>query len=82
MAHIQSGDAYWVMWIGKRQWEGLPGEFDVGQPGWVFATDESLSDEAVDLFIFAPAFGSESAWPYTVSCGATDFLRFTTLENV
>ena len=56
MAYLQSGDAYWVMWIGERQWEGSPGEFDLGQPGWLFP-----SDEAADRFIFSPAFGPKTA---------------------
>ncbi len=82
MAYLQSGDAYWVMWIGERQWEGLPGEFDVGQSGWVFATGETLRDEGVDVFIFSPTLGSESKRSYQVPCVTEDFLRFTTLENV
>ncbi len=44
------------MWIGKRQLEGLPGKFDVGQTGWVYP-----KDEFVGLFIFAPAFNRKIA---------------------
>lgn len=65
------------MWIGKRQWEGLPGEFDVGQPGWVFPLAE-----VAELFIFTPVFASECSWSYRVSCLPEDFLRFTPHENV
>jgi len=64
------------MWIGKRQWEDLPGKFDVGQTGWVCP-----ADEPVGLFRFFPAFGSRSAWSYQVVCAPGDFLRFTLLEN-
>lgn len=64
------------MWIGKRQWEDLPGEFDVGQAGWVCPTDEP-----VGLFRFFPAFSTRSAWSYQVVCAAEDFLRFTLREN-
>lgn len=63
-------------WIGKRQWEGLPGEFDVGQAGWVYP-----KGEPANVYIFSPAFGSESAWSYQVPCVAENFLRFTTLEH-
>lgn len=77
MDKAPSDNAFWVMWIGPRQWEGLPGEFDVGQPGWVCAAGEPAG-----VFIFYPALGSESAWSYGVSCVARDFLRFGTLEQV
>ncbi len=77
MVEARSSDAYWVMWIGARQWEGLPGEFDVGQTGWVYT-----KDEPVGLFRFFPALGSQGAWSYQVVCVAKDFLRFTTLEHV
>ena len=76
MASIQNGDAHWVMWIGARQWEGLPGEFDVGQAGWVCPKDDQ-----VGFFRFFPAVGSGNGWSYQVACMAGDFLRFTTLEN-
>lgn len=76
MADVQEGDACWVMWIGKRQWEGLPGEFDVGQAGWVYTKGEPAG-----VYIFCPAFGSESAWSYQLPCVVEDFLRFTTLEH-
>lgn len=76
MAHGQGGDAFWVMWIGPKQWEGLPGEFDIGQTGWVYSNGETAG-----LFSFFPAFGSQSAWSYQVACVAADFLRFTLLEN-
>lgn len=62
--------------IGKRQWEGLPGEFDVGQTGWVYP-----SSKPVGVFIFSPAFNPKIAWSYQVVCAAEDFLRFTLLEN-
>ena len=74
--NVPSGTALWVMWIGTRQWEGLPGEFDVGQPGWVCP-----KDDAPELFHFFPAFSPSSAWSYGVVCVANDFLRFTTLEH-
>ncbi len=77
MDETPSSNAFWVMWIGPRQWEGLPGEFDVGQPGWVCA-----AGDLVGVFIFYPAFGSESAWSYGVSCVTRDFLRFGRLEQV
>ncbi len=77
MSEVARNDTFWVMWIGPQQWEGLPGEFDVGQPGWVRAVGEP-----VGVFIFYPAFGSESAWSYGVTCVARDFLRFSTLEQV
>lgn len=32
-SEVARNKACWVMWIGPRQGEGLPGEFDVGQPG-------------------------------------------------
>ena len=70
------GDAVWVMWVGPRQWEDLPGEFDVGQSGWVYP-----QDEAAELFSFFPAFGAGNAWSYGVVCAAQDFLRFTTHEH-
>lgn len=76
MAHGPGGSAYWVMWIGERQWEESPGEFDVGQTGWVCPAEET-----VGLFRFFPAFDSRSVWPYQVVCEAEDFLRFTLLEN-
>ena len=66
--------AYWVMWIGPRQWEGLPGEFDVGQAGW-------MCGDAGGLFRFFPAFGAHSAWAYQVVCEAKDVMRFTPFEN-
>ncbi len=75
MAHGQGGEARWVMWMGLRQWEGLPGEFDVGQTGWVYARGNSAG------FFFVPAFSSRVALSYEVSCVAEDFLRFTLLEN-
>lgn len=65
------------MWVGPRQWEGLPGEFDIGQPGWVCMTGEPAG-----VFVFYPVFGSESAWSYQVACVAQDFLRFNTLERI
>ena len=77
MSELASGSAFWVMWIGPRQWEGLPGEFDVGQPGWVYPAGGPAG-----VFIFYPVFGAESAWSYQVSCVAQDFLRFGTLERV
>ena len=77
MSEVVRDEAFWVMWIGPRQWEGLPGEFDVGQPGWVY-----LIGEPAGVFIFYPVFGSESAWSYQVTCVARDFLRFGTLERV
>ena len=76
MAHGRDNSACWVMWIGLRQWEGLPGEFDVGQTGWVYP-----KEEAEGAFIFSPAFGPKTALSYQVSCVAEDFLRFTLLEN-
>ena len=76
MTHVQHDDAHRVIWLGKRQWEGLPGEFDVGQAGWVYPEDEPAG-----VFIFSPAIGSKSAWSYQVPCVAKDFLRFTSLEN-
>jgi hypothetical protein len=76
MAHVQDGDAHWVMWVGARQWEGLPGEFDVGQAGWVCPKDDQ-----VEFFRFFPALGSGYGWSYQVACMAKDFLRFTALEN-
>lgn len=69
-------DALWVMWIGKRHWEGLPGEFDVGQTGWVYPRSKPAG-----VFMFFPAFSSESAWSYQVPCVVADFLRFTSREN-
>ncbi len=54
----------------------MPGEFDVGQIGWVCPTEET-----VGLFRFFPAFGSRSAWSYQVVCAVEDFLRFTLREN-
>ena len=74
--NVPSGTALWVMWIGTRHPEGLPGEFDVGQTGWVFP-----KDDAPELFYFFPAFGSYNAWSYQVVCVAKDFVRFTTLEH-
>jgi hypothetical protein len=64
------------MWIGKRQWEGLPGEFDVGQTGWAWP-----KDAPVGFFDFFPTFNPNVAWSYQVPCVAEDFLRFTLLEN-
>ena len=75
MSEVQGSNTFRVMWIGPRQWEGLAGEFDVGQTGWVCAAGEPAG-----IFIFYPASGSESAWSYQVSCVARDFLRFGTLE--
>lgn len=75
MDETLSGNAFWVMWLGPRQWEGLPG-FGVGQPGRVCAVDEPAG-----VFIFYPVFGSESAWSYQVSGVTKDFLRFSTLEH-
>lgn len=68
MAHGQGGEARWVMWIGLRQWEGLPGEFDVGQTGWVYARGNSAG------FFFVPARGLPCrtrchVWP-TTSCAS------------
>ena len=77
MDETPSSNAFWAMWVGPRQWEGLPGEFDVGQPGWVYPTGL-----AANVCIFYPVFGSESAWSYQVSCVPKDFLRFGTLEHV
>ena len=75
MSEVARDGAFWVMWIGPRQWEGLPGEFDVGQPGWVYPAGEPAG-----VFTFYPVFGSESAWSYQVACVSRDFLRFGTLE--
>ncbi len=77
MSEVARDDAFWVMWIGPRQWEGLPGEFDVGQPGWVYPTGEPAG-----VFIFYAVFGSESAWSYQVACVSQDFLRFSTLKRI
>jgi hypothetical protein len=44
------------MWIGKRQWEGLPGKFDVGQTGWVWPKDAPGG-----FFDFFPAFNPNVA---------------------
>lgn len=77
MAHEQSRGAYLVMWIGERRWEGLPGEFDAGQSGWVYP-----QNNPVGAFRFLPAFDSKYVWTYQVMCVAEDFLRFTTLEHV
>ena len=77
MGEVARDGAFWVMWIAPRQWEGLAGEFDVGQPGWTYT-----AGEAAGVFIFYPVFGSEIAWSYGVSCVAWDFLRFSTLERV
>ncbi len=76
MAYERVGEARWVMWIGLRQWEGLPGEFDVGQTGWVYP-----KDDPVGYFVFFPAFGSQVALLYEVPCVAEDFLSFTLREN-
>lgn len=76
MANGPDGTARWVMWIGARQWEGLPGEFDVGQTGWVCP-----GDDTPEFFSFFPAFNLPGAWSYRVVCVAQDFLSFTTLEN-
>ncbi len=77
MGGVQGSNTFWVMWIGPRQWEGLAGEFNVGQPGWVCTTGR-----LAEVFILYPASGSESAWLYGVSCTARDFLRFGTPEHV
>ena len=77
MGDIQSGNAYWVMWIGERQWEGLPGEFDLGQTGWVCPRSKPAG-----VFIFFPSFTSESAWSYQVPCVAQNFLRLSLQESV
>lgn len=77
MADVQNGNACWVVWIGERRWEGLPGEFGVGQPGWVYPRSKPAG-----AFIFFPVLGSECAWSYQVPCLPEDFLRFTTRENV
>lgn len=76
MAHEQGHNAFWVMWIGERQWEDLPGEFDVGQTGWAYPRSEPAG-----AFMFSPAFGPRDALFYDVPCVAEDFLRFTLLEN-
>ena len=68
--------AHWVMWIGPRQWAGLPGEFSLGQAGWAYP-----SGDAVGTFCFFPALGSASAWSYGVVCEAEDVLRFTAQEH-
>ena len=75
MTH-KPGHATWVMWIGPRQWEGLAGEFDVGQSGWVYT-----SGDAVGSCWFVPAFGPQRAWSYRVTCEVEDVLRFATSEN-
>lgn len=54
-----------MMWTGKRQWEGLPGEFDVGQAGWAYTRSKPAG-----FFIFAPAFAPDIAWSYQVPCVA------------
>ncbi len=76
MAHEQGPNAFWVMWIGERHWEGLPGEFDVGQTGWAYPRDKP-----VGAFMFSPAFDPENVLSYQVPCVAEDFLRFTLREN-
>lgn len=76
MAQGQRGDAMWAMWIGPRQWEGLPGEFDVGQSGWVCP-----SGDAVGSFRFFPALASGGTWSYGVACEVEDFVRFAAGEN-
>ncbi len=76
MTHEQGNDPFWVMWIGERQWEGLPGEFDVGQTGWAYPRSKPAG-----AFMFSPAFGLKSDLSYEVLCVAEDFLRFTLREN-
>ena len=76
MVHERGNDPFWVMWIGARQWEDLPGEFDVGQTGWAYPRDEP-----VGTFMFSPAFGPKNELSYQVACVAGDFLRFTLREN-
>ena len=76
MTRERSRNAFWVMWIGKRQWEDLPGEFDVGQTGWAYS-----KDEPVGAFMFSPAFDPENVLSYQVVCVAEDFLHFTLREN-
>lgn len=76
MVHVQGSGAYWVMWIGEQRWEGLPGEFDAGQTGWVYPQDKPGG-----AFRFLPDFDLQGAWTYQVICVADDFLRFTTVEN-
>lgn len=76
MTHGQSGDAYWVMWIGERRWEGLPGEFDAGQTGWIYP-----QDKPVGAFRFLPDFDLQGAWMYQVMCVDEGFLVVATLEN-
>ncbi len=76
MVYGRTDEARWVMWIGKRQWEDLPGEFDVGQTGWVYPQVKSAG-----FFVFFPAFSSQIALSYEVPCVAEDFLRFTLSEN-
>lgn len=76
MAYGRVGEARWVMWIGLRQWEGLPGKFDVGQTGWVYPQVKPAG-----FFVFFPAFSSQVAVSYEVPCVAEDFLGFTLLEN-
>ena len=77
MAHVQSSGAYLVMWIRERRWEGLPGEFGVGQTGWVYP-----QDKLAGAFRFLPDFDLQGAWTYQVICVAEEFLRFATLEHV
>ncbi len=40
MAHGRDSSACWVIWIGPWQWEGLPGEFNVGQAGRIYPREE------------------------------------------
>ena len=76
MAYGRVGEARWVMWIGLRQWEGLPGEFDVGQTGWVYPQVKPAG-----VFIFSPSFDPENTLSYQVPCVSEDFLCFTLCEN-
>jgi hypothetical protein len=76
MAHERGNDPFWVMWIEERQWEDLPGEFDVGQTGWAYPRSKPAG-----AFMFSPAFDPENVLSYQVPCVAEDFLRFTLHEN-
>ena len=76
MAYGRVGEARWVMWIGLRQWEGLPGEFVVGQTGWVYPKDESAGTSSSSRLS-----ARKSPCRTSVSCVDEDFLSFTLLEN-
>jgi len=76
MAHERGDGPFWVMWIGERQWEDLPGEFDVGQTGWAYPRDKP-----VGALMFSPAFDPENVLFYQVPYCAGNFLRFTLREN-